>query len=82
MTFARLRFKLRWLRWWLLDRRRLHEPVDFSCWVCGTECASAPDPPERAVCPEHCPDHDYRYSREERTHYCYVCGQLQPEDWE
>jgi hypothetical protein len=43
------------------------EKIDFSCRVCGIQCAIAPDPPERAVCPDHCEDHNYVYSREDRS---------------
>lgn len=56
-------------------------PIDFSCRVCGVQCAIAPDPPARAVCPEHCEDHDYEYQRSERGTYCNHCGQQAPEDW-
>lgn len=55
--------------------------IDFSCCVCGVECDGAPDPPARAVCPEHCEDHDYRYERELRGHFCSHCGQEAPDDW-
>lgn len=55
--------------------------IDFSCRVCGIQCDSAPDPPARAVCPNCCEDHDYRYERELRGHYCFHCGAQAPEDW-
>ena len=55
--------------------------IDFSCRVCGVQCDSAPDPPARAVCPEHCEDHDYEYQRSERGTYCNHCGQQALEDW-
>lgn len=54
--------------------------IDFSCRVCGVQCVLAPDPPARAVCPEHCEDHDYEYQRSERGTYCNHCGQQAPED--
>jgi hypothetical protein len=57
------------------------EKIDFSCRVCGVECDSAPDPPARAVCPNCCEDHDYRYERELRGHYCIHCGQEAPHDY-
>lgn len=57
------------------------ELIDFSCRVCGVRCDSAPDPPARAVCPEHCEDHDYRYERELSGTYCLHCGQQAPEDY-
>jgi hypothetical protein len=55
--------------------------IDFSCRVCGKPCDIAPDPPERAVCPECCEDHEYRYVREDRGHFCKHCGQGRPHDW-
>lgn len=55
--------------------------VDFSCRVCGVQCDGAPDPPARAVCPECCEDHDYRYERDLRGRYCHHCGQEAPQDW-
>lgn len=57
------------------------ELIDFSCHICGVQCDVAPDPPERAVCPEHCEDHEYIYSRGERIHYCIHCGQNPQPDW-
>ena len=57
------------------------ERIDFSCRVCGVQCDSAPDPPARAVCPDCCEDHDYRYERELRGHYCLSCGQEAPRDY-
>lgn len=54
---------------------------EFSCRVCGKQCDSAPAPPERAVCPEHCPDHEYIHERGERRYYCTHCGQEPPYDW-
>ena len=53
--------------------------IDFSCGVCGIQCDIAPDPPARAVCPEHCEDHDYEYQRELRGTYCNHCGEQAPE---
>ena len=54
--------------------------IDFSCRVCGVQCAVAPDPPARAVCPEHCEDHNYVYMREARGHFCQHCDQEAPLD--
>lgn len=62
-------------------KEALEPQVDFSCRVCGAQCDIAPDPPARAVCPNCCEDHDYRYERELRGHYCFHCGQEAPEDW-
>lgn len=55
--------------------------TDFSCRVCGVECATAPDPPARAVCPEHCEDHDYEYDAMQRGKFCVHCDQEEPLDW-
>ena len=57
------------------------ERIDFSCRVCDVQCAIAPDPPERAVCPEHCEDHNYVYSREDRGTFCEYCWQEAPHDY-
>ena len=59
---------------------RSPERIDFTCRVCGIECAIAPDPPARAVCPVHCEDHDYRYERDLRGHFCFHCGEEAPPD--
>lgn len=55
-------------------------PIDFTCRVCGKQCDCAPDPPDRAVCPEHCEDHDYRYDPMRRGKFCLHCDQEQPYD--
>lgn len=55
--------------------------IDFSCRVCGVQCDIAPDPPDRAVCPEHCEDHDYIYIQGEQTHVCKHCGASPPIDY-
>lgn len=55
--------------------------IDFSCRVCGIICDSAPDPPLRAVCPEHCDDHDYVYDRDRRSKFCKHCDQQIPDDY-
>ena len=54
---------------------------DFHCGVCGKETDIAPDPPAKAVCPEHCEDHDYIYVPGERRHVCAHCGQERQQDW-
>jgi hypothetical protein len=69
----------------MTDEKQLETPerIDFSCRVCGIECVIAPDPPDRAVCPEHCEDHDYEYVREDRGTFCKYCYQEAPlEYWE
>lgn len=55
--------------------------IDFTCRVCGVECDIATNPPQRAVCPEHCPDHNYEYDRWERQHLCIICNKSRPDDW-
>lgn len=55
------------------------EPVNFACRSCGKECASAG--PDGAICEDCCEDHDYRYERELRGHFCFHCGKPAPEDW-
>jgi len=55
--------------------------IDFTCYICGAECIVAPDPPTRAVCPEHCPDHLYEYIPGERRRMCENCGQEPPLDY-
>lgn len=55
--------------------------VDFSCKVCGAPCPVAPMPPDRAVCEEHCEDHEYEYERGERRWSCKHCFKERPEDW-
>jgi hypothetical protein len=57
------------------------QPIDFSCGVCGVECAIAPDPPARAVCPKHCEDHNYVHDSSRAGKFCEYCDQEQPEDW-
>lgn len=57
------------------------DAIDFSCRVCGIQCAIAPDPPERAVCPEHCEDHDYVHDPSRAAKFCQHCDQEESEDW-
>jgi hypothetical protein len=57
-------------------------PSDFLCRVCGKECPLAPDPPEKAVCEDHCEDHHYVYVQGERRHGCEYCGADRPYDWD
>jgi len=61
---------------------RMRVEVDFSCWVCGVTCAVAPDYPDRAVCPDHCEDHDYVYEKGEQGHFCKHCGQQRAWEFE
>ncbi len=66
-------------------QRKIAEPkietIDFSCRVCGAPCPIAPRPPERAVCEEHCPDHDYQYDPWRRAKVCVVCDAQAPDDY-
>lgn len=55
--------------------------IDFTCRVCGVECSTAPDPPERAVCEEHCEDHDYEYDEWRRDRFCKHCDKQISEDY-
>lgn len=55
--------------------------IDFSCRVCGIQCDVAPDPPARAVCPEHCEDHWYEHDDMRRGKYCIHCDQEIPPDY-
>lgn len=53
---------------------------DFKCHKCGKDTLVAPvDGP--AVCPECCEDHDYKYERGERGHFCIHCFAKAPDDW-
>lgn len=52
----------------------------FKCRVCDAECTIAPQLPERAVCQEHCEDHQYKYERGE-GHRCIHCFASPPSDW-
>lgn len=57
-------------------------PIDFGCRVCGVQCAVAPDPPARAVCPEHCEDHDYEHDKSRAGSFCIHCDEQRSEDWD
>lgn len=53
---------------------------DFKCHVCGKDCDVAPDPPGKAVCQDHCEDHDYKYERGECGFFCVHCFKKAPDD--
>lgn len=55
--------------------------IDFNCHVCGKACPIAPDPPGRAVCEDHCEDHDYQYDKSRRNRFCVHCDKQVPDDW-
>lgn len=59
----------------------MDNPIDFSCRVCGIQCDIAPEPPERAVCPQHCPDHEYEHDPSRRDWFCKTCDQQAPYDF-
>ena len=46
---------------------------------CDRDVLSYPDPPGKAYCPEHCPDHDYYYEPGEGW-MCDNCGAPPPID--
>lgn len=56
--------------------------VDFKCQICGVDCAIAPPLPERPYCPDHCPDHDYKYDPWRRTKVCTICDVEAPDDYD
>lgn len=61
--------------------QELEPKIDFSCRVCGVICPIAPDPPARAVCPEHCEDHDYVTDPIIGRKLCKYCDQEAPFDY-
>lgn len=64
------------------EQEEINRPaIDFSCRVCGVQCAIAPNPPDRAVCPDHCPDHDYKHDPWRRGKFCTICDVEIPEDY-
>ncbi len=59
------------------------DDVDFSCRVCGVQCNVAPPLPDRAVCEEHCEDHEYEYDPMRRGKFCNHCDkEREPEYFE
>ncbi|WP_438278128.1 hypothetical protein [Nitrobacter sp.] len=77
-----LLWKLRW------QARRISDPFMSRCRVCGgRENVVSFDPrglwaypTRRTWCPDHCPGHDYVYSRWD-GHYCNNCGDLPDLQW-
>lgn len=58
------------------------EPND-KCHNCGVLCDIYPDPPDKAVCPECCEDHEYEYDKWRRGKFCGHCDAEQPpRDWD
>jgi hypothetical protein len=60
---------------------QVDDAIEFSCRVCGVACAIAPNPPDRAVCPEHCEDHNYVHDSSRQSHFCEHCDAAVPFDW-
>lgn len=50
----------------------------FACRVCGVQCDMAPADitswRSTAICPAHCPEHDYDYDSDLRCRACVTCG--------
>ena len=65
-------------RWFV--RKRWWPQFDFKCRVCGASCDTAPNWPFRAVCQEHCLDHNYEYDRSMGGRFCTHCGDPMPYD--
>lgn len=62
----------------------MSEPLNdrVLCRVCGELVWVYDDKtPEQATCPEHCPDHEFKYDRGERGHRCIHCGVEPPPDF-
>jgi hypothetical protein len=65
----------------MADIENKAEP-DFKCCVCGELCYLAPDPPGKAYCCEHCPDHEYEHDSSRRAWFCVTCDrEMYPEDY-
>jgi hypothetical protein len=47
----------------------------MKCSVCNSSVIIYPDPPGKAYCPDHCPDHDYYYEYGDGW-MCKNCGTL------
>lgn len=77
---------LKRLRWRFLGR--IEARFMSRCRVCGASADVIQYDPRgmwayffrRTWCPEHCPDHDYIYSRYE-GHYCNNCGEQPSDEW-
>lgn len=54
-----------------------NEPIDFTCQKCGKDALIAPDPPARAICPDCCEDHEFRYDPWLRGNFCVYCDKEQ-----
>jgi hypothetical protein len=78
-----------WVRDWVRDlyQRELTRAMS-RCRVCGSSRDVALFDPRglwayvirNTYCPEHCPDHEYTYSRYD-GHYCSHCGREPDPDW-
>lgn len=56
-----------------------HNCALFTCFVCGGPTLCAPDEGP-AYCPEHCPDHDYKYEPCDGKR-CVICSAEPPYDY-
>lgn len=52
----------------------------FACRVCGAQCPGSPGY-DKAICENCCDEHDYEYSRDQRTHCCRHCEKPVDPDW-
>lgn len=51
------------------------------CSVCGSNEVICYRDPNEAVCPDHCPDHEWEYERGERRWECKTCGVPAPPEF-
>lgn len=51
----------------------------FACRKCGTGCDTSPGYGQ-AICESCCEDHDYKYERDMRGHFCKHCSAPRPYD--
>lgn len=56
---------------------------DFTCRVCGAATLCAPDPPQRAICPDCCEKADgHKYEHDGgREYFCLHCGEQPSYEW-
>lgn len=78
--------KIGWHLWrrWTWGLRSWVRRQKFRCRVCGIQCDTCPNDSgfwrTTAVCPEHCPDHDYQYERSMGGKFCIHCNDPLPWD--
>jgi len=56
--------------------------TEWEWWDAGWLLEDGENPPARAVCEEHCPDHVYVYDPMMRGKFCKTCGKQWPDDWD